>query len=97
LKLARDGVSAQEREDAVTHLQDSAIYARDSLRGPAQIIGAALSTGAELDEIESWPLLIGAVTATDIQNAAAKYLQTDADTARYVTGHLLPKEQESAL
>ena len=32
-----------------------------------QVVEAALSTGATLDEIDTWPARIGAVTATDVR------------------------------
>ena len=39
-----------------------AIRMRDGTLPAAQVVGAALSTGATLDEIDTWPARIGAVT-----------------------------------
>ena len=82
-----DGIGAEEIERAKQHMQAQAVYARDSLDGPARIIGAALATGRPLDDVETWPQHIGAVTVEQV-NAAAKLVIHD-DTA--VTGVLLPE------
>ncbi len=79
---AEDDVKAAKRG-----LQRMAVLARDSVMGPAQTIGVALSTGQRLDDVESWPEHIGAVKAEDIQKA----LQTILDSPS-VTGILKPKE-----
>ncbi len=83
----KDGLTEAEIDRAKQHMQQQAVYARDSLDGPARIIGAALATGRRLEEVETWPQRIGAVTADEV-NAAAKLVIRD-DTA--VTGVLLPE------
>lgn len=85
-KVLKDGITAEEVERAKQHMQSQAIYARDSLDEPARIIGAALATGHALDDVETWPQHIGAVTVDDV-NAAARLVIHD-DIA--VTGVLLP-------
>lgn len=89
--LVRDGVSEDELSDAITRMQDSAVYARDSLRGPAMALGSALATGGTLANIEYWPELIGKVTANDVKQAAQDYLSLTSDKARFVTGYLEPQ------
>ena len=90
-----DGVSPQELNDAKQQLIDSAVYARDSLSGPAMIIGQNITTGSTLDDIENWPEMIKAITAEDIQNAAATYLNFQNPWLRPpVTGYLYPEKQE---
>ncbi len=86
-KVLKDGVSAEEVEDAKRHMRSQAIYARDSLDGPARIVGTALATGRSLEEVETWPQHIGAVTVDEV-NAAARLVIHD-ETA--VTGVLLPE------
>ncbi|MFN3700039.1 MAG: M16 family metallopeptidase [Alphaproteobacteria bacterium] len=90
-KLIDEGVSAEELSDSLKRLQAEAIFARDSLTGPAMIIGYALVTGSTLDEIENWPRDIAKVTAEDVQNAARRYLDITNPDVRFVTGHLLPE------
>lgn len=90
-RIIADGISADELASAKRHLQDNAIYARDSLSGPAMIIGREITSGASLDYIENWPHLIGEVTADDVQAAAARYLNPDgSDDTFFVRGTLLP-------
>lgn len=87
IKAALDrGISAEEVERAKARMQSSAAYARDSLAGPARIVGAGLSIGRSLDDIEAWPERIGMVTLDQVY-AAAKLVIHD-DVA--VTGILMP-------
>ncbi len=91
-KLINDGVSDEELSEAITRMQAEAIYARDSLSGPAMIIGYSMITGSSLDDIENWAQDINTVTKEQIVEAARKYLNPDAP---YITppvdGILLPK------
>jgi zinc protease len=68
-------------------LQAEAVKARDSLSGPARLVGAALATGSTIADIEAWPDRIAAVTVADV-NAAAKAVF---DINYSVTAVLLPK------
>ncbi len=82
-----DGVSAEEVERAKKRMRAQAVYARDSLDGPARIVGAARANGRNLEDVETWPQHIGAVTVDEV-NAAARLVIRE-DTA--VTGVLLPE------
>jgi zinc protease len=86
-KVLKDGLTAEEVDRAKRHMQSQAIYARDSLDGPARVIGAALVTGRTLEEVETWPARIGRVSVDEV-NAAARLVLHD-ETA--VTGVLLPE------
>ena len=92
-KITNEGVSPEELQDSITRMQDSAVYARDSLRGPAMVVGSAIASGATLDHVEYWPEHIGNVRATDIQNVAQTYLSPTSEKTRFVTGHLLPERK----
>lgn len=94
-KLADEGVTEKELTDSISRLQNEAIYARDSLTGPAMAIGYAIVTGSTLDDIEYWPRDIGNVTAEQIQNLAKTYLLTSSADAHFVEGHLLPAKVEN--
>ena len=62
------------------------------LSGPAMVIGYSLATGASLDDVETWPAQIDAVTAEQVQAVAAAYLNPDAPRdIPPVTGVLLPE------
>ena len=86
-KLLKDGVTADEVSRAKAVLQAEAVKARDSLSGPARMVGTALATGSTVADVEAWPDRIGAVTVDDV-NAAAKAV-FDIDYS--VTGILLPQ------
>ena len=83
-----------ELERAKTRLIDSAIYARDSVAGPAMIIGQNLAAGATLDDVETWPEQISKVTPADVQAVLKKYLSPTDPAFKPVTGFLLPKESK---
>jgi len=85
--VLKDGLTQEEVDRAKRHMRQEAVYARDSLDAPARIIGEALATGRSLEEVETWPQRIGAVTLDDV-NAAARLVIHD-DTA--VTAVLLPE------
>jgi zinc protease len=85
--VLKDGLTQAEVDRAKQHMQQQAVYARDSLDEPARIIGAALATGRTLEEVETWPQHIGAVTLDEV-NAAARLVIHDEIG---VTGVLLPE------
>ena len=89
--LLTDGVSADELTRAQRRLIDSAIFARDSVAGPARIFGAALASGQSAKDVEAWPGRIQSVTVEQI-NAAAKAVF---NVNRSTTGILLPAKQEN--
>jgi zinc protease len=90
--LVKDGVTEAELKDAINRLITEAVYARDSLVGPAMIFGSALTTGSTIDDIEYWTYDIAQVTAQDILDVAKKYLDPDMKFAHApVTGYLVPE------
>lgn len=95
-KLAKDGVTANELTEAKTRMKDSAAFARDSLSGPASIIGQALAIGQTLDDVEYWADDIDAVTAEQVQNVARKYLAGDENhKPAFVTGYVIVPDAET--
>jgi zinc protease len=80
-------IDPDEVARAIARMQAAAIYARDSLSGPAHIIGTGLAIGQNLEEIEGWPERIGAVTAAEV-DAAARTVLIERNS---VTGILLPE------
>ncbi|MBI1300836.1 MAG: insulinase family protein [Alphaproteobacteria bacterium] len=94
-KVVQNGIAEEELADAVKRLQAEAIYARDSLSGPAMIIGYSIMTGATLDDIENWPENLETVTVDDLKNVATLYLNPNQYTKNPpVIGFLIPKEKE---
>jgi zinc protease len=87
MAVVKDGLTQDEVDRAKKHMRQQAVYARDSLDGPSRIIGAALVTGRSLDDVETWPQHIAAVTLDEV-NAAARLVIRDPIA---VTGVLLPE------
>jgi zinc protease len=79
------GVTADELDRAKSRLIADATYAQDNQATMARWYGAALMTGANVQDVQRWPDRIRAVTAEQVQDAARKWL----DKRRSVTGFLI--------
>ena len=86
-KIVENGVTEDELEDAKKRFVRAMIFARDDQSGMARIYGSTLTTGGTVEDVVEWPDRIEAVTAEQVQAAAARYLDLD----RSVTGYLLPE------
>ncbi|MCC7272134.1 MAG: insulinase family protein [Alphaproteobacteria bacterium] len=86
-RVRKDGVSEAEVARAVRRIQDSTIYAKDSLSGPARIVGSTLAIGLPVEEVDAWPQRIGAVDVAAV-NAAARFIFREENA---ITSVLLPK------
>lgn len=89
---AAQGIEPQSVEQAKQRMQDSAIFARDRLMAPAQILGEALATGGSLKDVESWPESVRAVTKEEVDQA----LRDLVESKYSVEGFLLPQERAEA-
>ena len=85
--LLAEGVTEKEVADAKRRLTAAAAYARDRLGTAANIFGRALTSGRTVEDVESWPDKIQAVTAEQVNAAARAVLQPN----RSVTALLLPE------
>lgn len=88
-KLLSGGVTDAEVESAKVRLRRDAIFARDSLQGPAYAFGVALTTGQTVADVEAWPDRIAAVTRQQVEEAARLVLSQN----NHVTGILMPAAQ----
>ena len=86
--VAEDGFAAEEIERAKKRIAASAVYARDSLRAGARVLGSALTSGRTIEDVESWPDRIAEVTTEQVKAAMRHVL----DENRSVTALLLPEE-----
>lgn len=95
-ELIKTGLNVTEVEKAKTRIIDAEDYARDSVMGPAMVVGQSLAYGLTLDDVENRPQQIMAVTVQDVQNVLKKYLDPDADIGTLghlpVTGYMIPKD-----
>ncbi len=94
-EVVANGVSADELERSKNRLIADSIYANDNQRTLAQWYGAALATGATVEQVRSWPDRIRLVSAQAVHEAARHWL----DKRRSVTGYLVkdthPEENRS--
>ena len=84
--MVRDGVTPEEMERSRTALLAQVYYARDNLTSAPYILGDALTSGLDVDAVETWPQQVEQVTAEQVQEAA-RYVF---DARRSVTAVLLP-------
>jgi zinc protease len=89
-KLLKDGVTDLEVKNATQGIQIETTYARDSVMGPAMIVGEALVAGLDLQTVENRPQRMRAVTKESVMQAAQNILQHPAS----LTGILLPEKKE---
>ncbi|MBO0332244.1 insulinase family protein [Sneathiella sp. CAU 1612] len=89
--IVKNGVTEKELIRAKKKLLADAIYARDSIRGAANILGSSLASGETIENIVNWPTHISKVTAAEIQNAAEALF----DERQSVVGRLLPEPAKS--
>lgn len=93
-EVVGNGIDVDDVEKSKRRMIDRALFARDSVTGPAMVIGQALAIGATLDDVESWPQKIDSVTREDVQTAFDIYLHPVTPKRVPVTGILLPAETE---
>lgn len=92
-EIVGNGITDKEVEEAKIRLIDSALYARDSVAGPAMVIGQSLAMGATLDDVENTPNRIASVTREDVQKLFDTYLNPLKPDYQPVTGIMLPKKE----
>lgn len=84
-QVIANGVTAEEIDRTKTRLIADAIYAQDNQATMARWYGAALATGATVNDVRSWTDRIRAVTKDQVRDAARRWL----DKRRSVTGYLI--------
>ncbi|MET4262578.1 zinc protease [Bradyrhizobium sp. S3.12.5] len=83
--VVQNPIRAEDLERVKTRLIAEAIYAQDDQAELAGWYGGGLSTGLSIEDIQSWPDRIRAVTAEQVRAVAQKCLEKK----RSVTGHLI--------
>ena len=93
--IVENGVTAEELERSKGRMIADAVYANDNQRMMAQWYGAALATGATVEQVRTWPDRIRVISADAVHDAARRWL----DKRRSVTGYLVkdnrPEEKRS--
>lgn len=91
-KIITDGIPEKELLGAVDKMVDSSIYARDSIAGPAMIIGSALASDVPIERVEHWTQDLKTVTDDQIVKLVIDLFNPDnPELNPPITGHLLPK------
>ena len=91
-QFLKDGVDEAAFQRIKTQIRAAQIYGKDNVDGLARKYGEALAVGLTVEDIQSWPDVLQAVTPADVMAAAAEVL----DRRNAVTGHLV-KSEENAL
>ena len=86
-----EGVDPAQLARIKKQLHASQIYERDNVQQLANRYGRGLTSGLTIDDIESWPEVLQAVTATDIITAA----KTVFNRQNAVTGWLTATQESS--
>lgn len=84
------GIDEAQFERVKFQIRAGEIYALDDVMSRAQRYGEALTSGLTLDDVESWPDVLQAVTPDEVMTAARKLF----DERRSVTGWLVPEGGE---
>ena len=90
--IASNGVTAEELEKAKKRSIKQLVFSRDDQSGMARIYGTVLTTGGKVEDIDTWPDRVRAVTPEQVQQAARDYLAT----SRSVSGYMLPPEDRKS-
>jgi zinc protease len=88
--VLKDGLLAADLERSRTGMLAAAVYARDNLFTSPRVFGDALTSGLSVEQVESWPHEVGAVTMVQVMAAGRAVLKI----RNSVTGLLLPAEKE---
>ena len=86
--VLENGITQEELDRTKGFLLAQAIYARDNVQGAARMFGEALTNGRTIEDVESWPDRMKAVTLDEV-NAAARYVF---DKSQSVTGILRARQ-----
>lgn len=90
--VRKSGITEDEVARAKSRIQAQAVYARDSLRAGARALGSALASGRSVEDVESWPERIEAVSRAAVEAAFATVIFDGAS----VTARLLPADSKGA-
>lgn len=84
--VLKDGLAEADLKRSRTGLLAAVVYARDSLFTSPRIFGDALTSGLSVEQVESWPDEVRAVTMAQVMAAGRAVLKI----SHSVTGMLLP-------
>src|SRR5215470_1101059 len=90
-EVIEKGLTSEEIERAKNRMIAAYVYAQDNQASLARLYGAALTTGSTVEEVQSRPQRLRAVTAEAVNAAARHWL----DSRRSATGYLVHDLKQS--
>ena len=94
-EVIEKGVTAEELERSKGRMIADAVYANDNQRMLAQWYGAALATGATVEQVRTWPDRIRKVTPESVREAAQRWLNKHRSVTGYLVKETRPEEKRS--
>ncbi|MFC0242049.1 M16 family metallopeptidase [Rhodopseudomonas telluris] len=92
--IVRNPIRSEDLERVKTQLIAEAIYAQDNQATLARWYGAAVTTGLTVQDIQTWPDRIRAVTAEEVRAVAQQFLDRNRSVTGYLVKGTLPKPEE---
>lgn len=90
-RILKNGVTEKEVENATRGMEIAAVYARDSVYGPASVMGEALVSGLDVETVEAWPSRMRAIRKQAVDNAAQNVFKRG---KAWVTAVIRPAQEE---
>jgi zinc protease len=84
-----DGITAEDVERAKARFKARLAYAKDSPMTAARVLGASLSVGMRIEDVENYPEELAKITVDQVRDAARRLFSENSSA----TGILLPKSQ----
>lgn len=91
-KLVRDGVTAEEIENTKDYILAELVYTQDDIIKASQTLASLYASGMPIQEIESWPDSIKAVTPEEINQVLREVFAH----SQPVVGRLVPKNSKKS-
>ncbi|MFL6797602.1 MAG: M16 family metallopeptidase [Xanthobacteraceae bacterium] len=94
-EVVATGVTAEELDRAKSRMVADAVYANDSQGTMAQWYGRALTAGATVEQIRTWPDRIKLVNIETVRDAARRWLDKRHSVTGYLVKETKPEEKRS--
>ncbi len=85
-EFLQNGVDTEHMQRIKTQLRAAQIYARDDVRILANEYGQALTQGLTIEDVQSWPEILNAVTEEDVMAIAKKIFVPETSVTGWLQG-----------
>ncbi|WP_322514248.1 pitrilysin family protein [Rhodopseudomonas palustris] len=93
-EIVRHPVRSEDLERVKTQLIAQSIYAQDNQTTLARWYGTAVTSGLTVQDIQTWPQRIRAVTSDQVRAVAQQFLDRNRSVTGYLVKGTLPKPEE---